>query len=144
MLLEGEFPEKVAADCNIRVVFAYESVAGGGGEGVIQIDDGPYGNVHCGKHLHALAGIAHAALTHEGAFDERKGLPGNAFEKGGEHSPFRFSFGEEHVVCKQKFIAVRKAKEHLQLAWCVLNDLAHGVFHSLAHKRSAFSVLADQ
>ena len=63
---------QVAAYCNVRVVFAYKSVAGGGGEGVIQIDDGSYGDVHCGKHLHALAGIAYAALTDKCAFDEGK------------------------------------------------------------------------
>jgi hypothetical protein len=57
--------------------------------------------------LHAFAGVAHAALAYEGALDEREGLPGNAFEKGGQYAPFGFAFGQQNVVGEKELVAVR-------------------------------------
>ena len=106
VLVEGQLAEQVAASLYVGVVRFQESVAGGRGKGVVQVHDGAHGHVHGVENLHALAGVAHAALAHQRALDEREALPRDALEKGGQHAPFRLAFGEQHVVGKEQLVAV--------------------------------------
>ena len=144
VVMERELAEKVAAHLDVGVVRLQKAVAGGRGECVVQVYDGTHGHVHRVQNLHALAGVAHAALAHQRALYKRETLPRDAFEKGGQHSPFRLSLGEQYVVGEQKLVAVAQAEQHLQLARRVLDHLVHGIFHSLAHVGAAFAVLANQ